>query len=159
MSETIEPPAELVALAKRRAAALNLDPAIVCAMCERESSWDPWMIRYEPDFRSRYVAPLHLPPTVEIARSVSWGLMQVMGQTARELGYVEQFAKLCDPPIGLYWGCRDFARKMREAGNNNVEKALLEYNGGANPAYPYDVLTRAARYRVAPVVNSKLVTG
>ncbi len=139
--------AALETLARKAAAAAGLDAAIVCAICERESSWDPWTIRYEPDFRSRYVAPLHLTPTIEVARSVSWGLMQLMGQTARELGYMEQLPKLCDPATGLYWGCRKFAECLERAGKNNNEKALLDYNGGANPAYPYDVLTRAAKYK------------
>lgn len=148
MSEGATAPAELVALAKHWAAQLNLDGATVCAICERESEWDPWAMRYEPGFRSRYVAPLGLPPTAEVARSTSWGLMQVMGQCARELGYVEQLPKLCAPDVGLYWGCREFARKLKEAGGDNLEKALLEYNGGANPAYPYDVMTRAKKYAV-----------
>ncbi len=43
-------PAQLVALARRAAAAQSLDPALVCAVVEQESAWNPWAIRYEPLF-------------------------------------------------------------------------------------------------------------
>ena len=76
--------AALIALARAAAAQHSLDAALICAIVEQESAWDPHAIRYEPAFRSRYVAPLGLPPTEEVARSISWGLMQVMGQVARE---------------------------------------------------------------------------
>src|ERR1700735_1296507 len=77
----------LIALARTAAAQHSLDPALVCAIVEQESAWDPHAIRYEPAFRTRYVAPLGLAPTEEVARSMSWGLMQVMGQVAREHGF------------------------------------------------------------------------
>jgi soluble lytic murein transglycosylase-like protein len=139
------PAPELVELARRTAANLNLDGALVCAIVDQESEWDTWSIRYEPGFRSRYVAPLELPPTAEIARSISWGLMQLMGQSARELGYTGQLAQLCDPATGLEWGCREFARKLKEAADDDV-KALLLWNGGANPQYPAQVLARVKNY-------------
>jgi soluble lytic murein transglycosylase-like protein len=47
----------LISLARAAAAAHSLDPALVCAVCEQESSWDPFAIRYEPAFYDRYVAP------------------------------------------------------------------------------------------------------
>ena len=79
---------EFIALARDAAARYGLDPALVCALIEQESAWDAHAIRYEPGFRSRYVAPLALPATEEVARSISWGLMQVMGQVAREHGFI-----------------------------------------------------------------------
>ena len=40
-----------------RAAAINagIDPILVQAVCEHESSWNPWAVRYEPAFYVRYV--------------------------------------------------------------------------------------------------------
>src|SRR5271155_1517669 len=100
------PTAELVNLARTIASAHGLDPALVCAVVEQESAWDAHAIRYEPAFRTRYVAPLGLPPTEEIARSISWGLMQVMGQVAREHGFESKFlSALCEPEFGLDTGC------------------------------------------------------
>jgi len=91
--------------------------ALVCAVVEQESAWDTHAIRYEPGFRTRYVAPLGLPPTEEIARSISWGLMQVMGQVAREHGFSGKFlSELCEPATGLDVGCTVLASKLAAAG-------------------------------------------
>jgi soluble lytic murein transglycosylase-like protein len=106
---TISPaPPELVALASRAAGAHALWPELVCAIVEQESAWNPWALRYEPAFYERYIAPfltarrLDRPdsrlaaltspgipddPTESRARAFSWGLMQVIGQVAREHGF------------------------------------------------------------------------
>ena len=156
----------LIALARATATQHSLDPALVCAIVEQESAWDSHAIRYEPAFRTRYVAPLGLPPTEEVARSISWGLMQVMGQVAREHSFTAQsLAALCDPATGLEVGCAVFATKLRAStrdadaasaannddaasiANNNVERALALWNGGANAGYAAQVLARVAHYQ------------
>jgi len=138
---------DLIALALSSAQQYSLDPALVCAVVEQESAWDTHAIRYEPSFRSRYVAPLGLPPTEEIARSISWGLMQVMGQVAREHGFSAKFlSELCEPPSGLAIGCAVLAAKMAAAGGN-LSRTLELWNGGSNPGYAAEVLARVARYR------------
>jgi soluble lytic murein transglycosylase-like protein len=137
----------LIALARTAAAQHSLDPALICAIVEQESAWDPHAIRYEPAFRTRYVAPLGLPPTEEVARSISWGLMQVMGQVAREHGFTaKSLAALCDPATGLAIGCAVFAAKLRTS-TNNAEHALALWNGGANTSYAAQVLARVAHYQ------------
>ncbi len=91
MSATLPTRAELISLARAAATAHSLDPALVCAVVEQESAWNPWAIRYEPGFLARYVAPLFtagkISATEAYARSFSWGLMQIMGQVAREHGF------------------------------------------------------------------------
>jgi soluble lytic murein transglycosylase-like protein len=139
------PTDELIALARSIAAKHALDAALVCAIVEQESAWDTHAIRYEPAFRTRYVAPLGLPPTEEIARSISWGLMQVMGQVAREHGFDRKFlSALCEPELGLDTGSAVFASKLAAAGD--VPRALALWNGGANPNYAAQVLARLAKY-------------
>ena len=141
------PPADLIALARAAASKHALDPALVCAVVEQESSWDTHAIRYEPAFRARYVAPLRLPPTEEVARSISWGLIQVMGQVAREHGFNGRFlSALCDPPAGLDVGCAILAAKLSSA-DGDIPRALQLWNGGANPDYAPQVLARVASYR------------
>jgi soluble lytic murein transglycosylase-like protein len=138
---------DLVLAAKTIAQQHSLDAPLVCAVVEQESCWDPLAIRYEPAFRSRYVVPLRLTPTEEIARSISWGLMQVMGQVAREHGFIGEFlTALCDPTIGITIGCTVLATKMSQA-NGDTARALLLWNGGANPAYPAEVLARLPQYQ------------
>ena len=136
---------ELVSMAKLVAAEHLLDPALVAAICEQESSWLPTATRFEEGFLHHYVAPLNLPPQESQDRSTSWGLMQIMGQVARELGFTGQFEELLQPMNGLEWGCKHFLHKLKAAGGD-VHKALLLWNGGSNHAYPDQVLTRKAKY-------------
>ncbi|HXJ04396.1 MAG TPA: lytic transglycosylase domain-containing protein [Candidatus Acidoferrum sp.] len=143
-------PPQLVALARKAAAAQSLDPALVCAVIEQESSWNPWAMRYEPAFFAKYVAHLYTNNKVTAseayARGFSWGLMQIMGQVAREMGFDATFlSALCDPEQGLPIGCK-LLRKKLDAMDGDTTRGLLAWNGGGNPAYPALVLARRAHF-------------
>ncbi len=141
------PATELVTLARSIADHHGVDETLVCAVIEQESAWDTHAMRYEPGFRAHYVAPLRLPPTEEIARSISWGLMQVMGQVAREHGFTGKFLSvLSEPELGIAMGCEVLALKI-SAADNDVWRALQMWNGGGNPDYSAQVIARVARYR------------
>ncbi len=49
--------AKLMEMARKAADAEGLDSAVVCAVVEQESGWNPWAMRYEPHFFAKYVAP------------------------------------------------------------------------------------------------------
>jgi soluble lytic murein transglycosylase-like protein len=137
---------DLQELARSIAKQHGLDPALVCAVIEQESNWNPWAIRMEPAFYAKYTKPMSLSDTEEYTRAISWGLMQLMGECARELGFKEKFLSyLCVPEAGIEWGCQWLERKLKAAGGD-VRKALLLWNGGANKAYPAEVLARRAKY-------------
>ena len=143
-------PAHLVGAARKAAATQSLDPALVCAVVEQESGWNPWAIRYEPLFFAKYVAGLYTNNKVSAseayARGFSWGLMQVMGQVAREAGFDSLYlSALCDPEQGLAVGCK-VLRKKFDAASGDTTRALLAWNGGANPAYAAQVLARKPHY-------------
>jgi soluble lytic murein transglycosylase-like protein len=141
------PLSNLVALAKQTAGKYALDPALVCAICEQESSWNPWAVRYEPAFYLHYVMPQRgLTSTEAYGRAFSYGLMQVMGEVAREEGYKEDLPALFDPETGLDAGCNHFKRKLVSA-DNNVAKALLMWNGGGNLNYPAEVIAKIPKYQ------------
>lgn len=140
----------LMAAARKAATAQSLDPALVCAMAEQESGWNTWAVRFEPAFFAKYVASLYTNNKVTAseayARGFSWGLMQVMGQVARETGFDAPFlSALCDPEQGLAVGCK-VLRKKFDAMGGDVTRTLLAWNGGANIAYPEQVLARRSRY-------------
>jgi soluble lytic murein transglycosylase-like protein len=143
----------LISIALTIAERHALDPSLVCALIEQESGWNTHAIRYEPAFFARYVAPLFTnnkvePPTNTEAnsRAISWGLMQVMGQSARETGFVGQFlSELCDPATGIEVGCLLFAHKLGAA-HGDVNEALQFWNGGANPNYAAEVRARMPNY-------------
>ena len=144
----------LEGLARETARKDGLDPALVCAVIEQESGWNPWAVRYEPAFYHRYVLGsltdeqvVRLGATETRARAFSWGLMQVMGQVAREHGFQGRFlSELCDPETGLNAGCSVFSAKLAKAGGD-VKNALLLWNGGGRPAYAGEVLARMGKYQ------------
>jgi soluble lytic murein transglycosylase-like protein len=138
---------ELVELAKGAASKYGLDPKLVCAVCEQESGWKPWAIRYEPAFYKRYTEPMSLSDTEEHARAISWGLMQTMGEVARELGFRGQYlSELCEPSTGLDFGCKKLARCLSQS-SGDVAGALLRYNGGSRKEYADEVIARMAKYQ------------
>ena len=142
---------QLIAQARATAAAHDLAPDFVCAVCEQESNWNPWAMRYEPAFFERYISPLvdsrAVSATEASSRAFSWGLMQVMGQVAREQGFAgAALAELCDPAVGLEIGCGVLARKLAVA-KGDVERALLLWNGGSDENYPPQVLARMEKYK------------
>ncbi len=149
-------PEYLQSLAKQTAGGSGLDPAILCAIAEQESGWNPWAIRFEMAWALKLhsdPSPLGLhisPPTkeTEIAmRAMSWGLCQVLGQTAREYGFSGAYlTALCDPQTGLDIGARVLVGKLRLA-QGDVRQALLYWNGGGNASYPTEVLARMEKYR------------
>lgn len=142
---------EMIALARQAAAKYDLDEALVCALCDHESEgWNTWAMRYEPAFFQKYVAPLYaagkINPTEAYARSFSYGLGQIMGQTAREFGFEGKFlTELCDPEVGIEFACKKLAKAMTLA-HGDVNAGLLRYNGGANPEYPGLVTALVPKY-------------
>lgn len=148
MSPDLSTIAARLDLVSKFAVKYGLNPALVCAVCEQESAWCQWAIRYEPAFEERYVAGQGHDPTEQKARSISWGLMQVMGEVAREQGYNYHLAGLCDPENGLEAGCRKL-RACMDARNGDTAAALEHWNGGADPDYAKHVLARMANYGAA----------
>lgn len=143
---------ELIGLARQKAAKYQIDTDLICAMVEQESGWNPWKIRFEPGFLQKYIVPIEgkaaLSATEVYARSFSWGLLQVMGEDAREDGFAGVMPELLDPETGLEYGCKRFARLLAriDAGPDRMLTALLHWNGGANANYPGQVLARLPAY-------------
>jgi soluble lytic murein transglycosylase-like protein len=137
------------ALAAKYASRYSLDTALVCAVIEQESSWNPWSVRYEPAFYAHFIIALDLPATESRSRAFSWGLMQTMGQSIREIGFKGQFlSSLCDPDIGVDWGCNLLRRKFDMCGGD-LRSGLLLWNGGQNSSYPEQVLARTKTYEIS----------
>lgn len=147
-----EPPVSLglIQTAWEAAAAEGISAQLVCAVVEQESAWNTFAVRYEPGFLSKYVAPQYtqgkLSATEAYTRSMSWGLMQLMGEVARELGFDGPWlTELTDPKIGLLFGCKKLKSCLTKAKDDEA-KALLIWNGGANANYPAETLARKGNY-------------
>jgi len=71
------------------------------------------------------------------AQQASWGLLQVMGSTAREFGFLGPYLpELCDPEKGLMIG----AKYLRWCLNRNYDDyrlALARFNGTGQDAAAY----------------------
>lgn len=113
----------------------GLDPILVQAIVEHESGGDPFVSRYEPHWRyllspRDYASRLGITgATEEMLQSMSWGLMQIMGSVARELGYDSHLVRLTDVELGLYWGCKKLKLLSRQYGEES--DWIAAYNMGS----------------------------
>lgn len=112
---------------------LNCD--IILAIISQESQGNPDAVRFEPRSSLAYspnVFSKKLLITSETERNhqnTSWGLMQVMGFRARELGYDGYLHKMNDPRLGIEYGCRNLlALKKKYA---YEEDMIAAYNAGS----------------------------
>lgn len=134
----------------------QLDPQLIAAVIMQESGGNPYAARFERMFKHRYLDGKskrklggHWPKTISeeteiILRATSIGLMQVMGQVAREQGLdAECLLELCNPVVGIEYGVKTLAYHLGRTGDR--EKALQAYNGGGNRHYSSQVLDRLGR--------------
>ena len=64
---------------------------------------------WKPHPKLARIMPLYSADLIQtelLAQQTSWGLMQIMGATARERGFRSWLTELCDPAVNLEWGCR-----------------------------------------------------
>lgn len=118
-------------LIKSTAIEFGLSWELVHAICVVESSMDPYSFRHEPQYKYLYHRDpsSSLSPTERIGQMCSWGLMQVMGAVAREHGFTGHFPRLCDPQVGLRYGCLHLSKF--QAKYSNVLDVIASYNAGS----------------------------
>lgn len=160
-------------LIERAAAAHRLDPDLLHAIVRVESGGDPHAIRYEPrypylwdvkrerpfrdltlDERGSSSAPPDFPAlrpcsrdTEWTAQRMSWGLCQLMGAVARELGYVGTFLPgLLDPAINLEFGATLLAKLLTRT--KSTDKAVQAYNAGLGGVGSTAAVTYLAKVQV-----------
>ncbi len=105
------------------------------AIIEVESAFNPWAVRYEPNSEaqsavvecSRLLGITQL--TEQVSQKFSWGLGQVMGSTARSLGYRGPLTLLCSPITGIHWCCEAFQKNG--ARYAKLEDKIAAYNAGS----------------------------
>ncbi|GEM_PF-842363 len=145
---------------ERAAARYALPPALIAAVIQEESRFDPWATRAEPKYlRNRKIRRLAAryarrharganAYTEFLDRARSYGLMQVMGETAREQGFLAPFlAELYIPSNAIEHGAKLLARLLARYHGDTLA-AISAYNQGsakkrrgmfANARYVYRV--------------------
>lgn len=128
----------------------QVDPRLIAAVIFTESSGKQYACRYEPNFFKKYLETStrktlkgFVPPNFQTevcGRAFSYGLMQIMGNTARENGFTgEYLAELFDPRTNILLGTKILKRFLENEAT--AGKALLRWNGGSDKEYPTRVFT------------------
>ena len=131
---------------KSAAARRSLPWELVYAICQVESSLNPTATRHEPHYRWLVGDNESMSPTERHDQMTSWGLMQVMGAVARELGHTGPLSDLLDPPTGLFYGCLHL-RRFR-AKYDIWPDVIASYNAGS---------PRRVAGQIGPYVNQSYV--
>lgn len=148
---------EIIDLARIECQKQGITLPLVLGFIETESGGDQWAYNPEPKYRYLWSCRAHAPfrPITKLEDSseyppddfpapeagvdpdaewwgqqASWGLMQVMGAVAREVGFRGPFlTSLCDPEINLAVGCTKLKRLLKQWGD--PEMAACAYNRGS----------------------------
>lgn len=120
-----------------QAARVGVESALIAAVIYRESDGIAGKTRFEPNYPwlltpEIFAKGLGVDTKTETAmQRLSWGLMQIMGATAREVGFRGYFPELCArPALGVHYGAQFLKRKLAQSGGA-LEPALSAYNAGA----------------------------
>ena len=127
---------ELEFLATKHAKENNLDPDLVFSIITVESGWDTFVSRFEPSV-DKYVfnTLTHssncriTQMTEDLAQKHSYGLGQIMGFLAREMGHKECLSQLFIPEINLSYMCRFIKKQLERYGFET--DAVAAYNAGS----------------------------
>lgn len=132
----------LLGLIEPYCAQYALDPQLMYIIMMAESAGNPWAYRYEEGYykflvRKEIPTKHKWPPTLlseRVGRATSWGLFQVMGQTAREQGFKHPYlTALLDEKINTEMACKIFAHKLKIA-TGDLHEALGYWNGSTQYA-------------------------
>jgi len=121
---------------------VDIDPNLVLAIIHVESNENSYAVRYEPKFyewlKGRITtenwASIPTKQTELRLRATSFGLMQVLGQVARENGFEGLYlTELCDPEVGIRYGMRVLAKQLRRYASKADPEAyaVSAYNRGS----------------------------
>jgi soluble lytic murein transglycosylase-like protein len=121
------------------AAKYNLDSALVKAIIEVESGWDETSFRFEKSLYEKYiqksdsfkVVPPETIDTTLVLLSSSMGLMQMLGSTARSIGFNQRLSALFNPEVNIDVGCRYLAMLWKNYYSKyGIKGVISAYNGG-----------------------------
>lgn len=114
----------------------KLAPELIAAVIMTESSGKPDAFRFEQGYRWLYqvsenAARIQIPVDAEeYFQSCSWGLMQIMGATCRQLGYKDSLEHMIQPELNIEYGCKYLAMLLKRY-KGDWDDAVAAYNAGS----------------------------
>jgi len=96
-----------------------------------ESSGMADAFRYEGDYYERYIQqnPAAAGHAYGPLAACSFGLLQILLETAIEIGFTDRPEILFMPRVGLNWGAK-YLRSLLDWSGGDYPRALAAYNGG-----------------------------
>lgn len=125
-------PMDIVRLASVK---YNVDENLIAAICQQESSCNPYAWRFEPGwqyFLKPDLCAKDIGCSLETERkgqACSWGLMQVMGAVLREHGFKGWFGESFTPKVNLDYGVKHLKKFIDKY--PDIESAIASYNAGS----------------------------
>lgn len=126
-------------IAKIKSQKYDIPLNLILAIASIESRSYPYALRYEPGYFKRYVS--QAPETygytsMETERralAMSWGSMQIMGGTARMMGFKGvSLAELVDPEVNLEFSVKYLAHlRDKYYAEHGWEGVIAAYNAGS----------------------------
>lgn len=113
----------------------DIDRILLGSIILTESFGEDSITRYEQHYKYLYdpksfAKRLRTTETTEIIHQrTSWGLCQIMGALARELGFDRHLPNLIDPEINLLYACRHL--KNLFVNYKDQKKVISAYNAGS----------------------------
>ena len=150
-------PTPIDILAQQVSANLHLPQTLFRAQIQIESSDDPWAFRYEHNFFKQFVEsnPNAKGFSYGPLAACSFGLLQVLLETALELGFDGPPQDLFVPRVGLTWGAKYLSACWNASGGteDRYPWALCRFNAGLNAHPPFSNIAYAQKiYAQAGVV-------
>lgn len=134
---------------------IDIDERLIAAFIQKETGNANYKPRFEPHFRwinspATWAKSLGISVgTEEILQKMSWGPMQIMGATARDMGFRGDIPELCKPELGIHFGGK-YLRWLYNQ-HRDVRKMIAGYNAG-----PSAELNSDGRFENQPYVDDVL---
>lgn len=148
----------LLPIIQKYANKFNIELNLLKAIVEVESNWNEFALRFEPRYMWLYEVNITAnkvgctTDTMRYAQCCSWGLMQIMGAVAYELGFDDWPGKLQIPEINLNYGCKHLISKILKYGPDPYD-IYAAYNAGSVRKISGEYINRGPVNRFKSIYN------
>lgn len=124
----------LLPVVKEKCRKYGANAALMDAIITVESGYDPWAVRYEPKFGNIAIPTKFASnngisvETERTCQKMSWGVAQIMGGTARYLGFNGPLTQMLDPDLNIAYCCRLLVKLASDY--HDINDQIAGYNAG-----------------------------